>query len=151
MKIMIYIATLVLGLGLIGCVQTMEDNSIPVTKSKFLMGHKGKKLNYDVGIKVSADQFAPLIAKKTRVPTGMSFEMGASSKNKLPLVDIAYLKSENPKEIVDIAQVMISPVNKGEVLSKLKINLTVIDGWIRLDAKSTDKTIAVTLSVVKEY
>lgn len=151
MKVVFGFFIIMVGFLLSGCVQTMENNSIPIVKSKFLMGPKGKKLNFDLGIKVSAQKFAPLIAKKTRVPTGMSFQMKASGENQTPLVDIAYIKNEDSKEIVDIAQVKISPIDTNETLSVLKINLTVIDGWVRLDAKSMDKTIALTLSVVKEY
>ncbi|MCO4781595.1 MAG: hypothetical protein KC646_04675 [Candidatus Cloacimonetes bacterium] len=151
MKLILSLLTLIFGFTLMGCVQTMEDNSIPVVKSKFLMGPKGKKLKYDLGIKTSPDNFAPLIATKTRVPTGMSFQMQANDQKVLPLIDIAYKTSKESKEIIDIAKVQIKAVNPADKLSKLKINLTVIEGWIRLDAKSVDKDISLTLNVVKEY
>ncbi|PCJ16732.1 MAG: hypothetical protein COB02_15280 [Candidatus Cloacimonadota bacterium] len=149
MKILISITFIFIALFLSGCVQTMEKNSIAIAKSDFLMDDKGKKLIYDLGIKTSKNNFSPLIAVKTRVPSGMSFEMKAKDKQLNTIIDIAYLFSKKPQVIKDIAQVQISPIDKKTPLSKLKINLTVIGGYIKIDAKSIDKLIPLTLSIIK--
>ncbi|MCJ8344804.1 hypothetical protein MJH12_04635 [bacterium] len=148
MKILLSLLTISLAFILSACVQTMEDNSIAITKSEFLMGPKGKKLKFDLGIKTGKDQFAVLITKKTRVPTGSAFQMKAAKDQTKPLVQIAYLKSEDPKEVVAIASVEISALDKNQKLDRLKLNLTVINGLIRLDAKSVGSNVILTLNVI---